>query len=123
MNYEILTENFNYSGNFFGFILFILFAIGTTIFFVESLMEEKFSLFIIGIISFALCITVGFLSFNTKPTILNKLKTVEYVVEIKNDEAWKELSLDFNFKEKLYEGKEIYLIEGDGSKLLTNKEN
>ena len=40
-----------------------------------------------------------------------------------NDEAWKELSLDFDFKEKLYEGKEIYLIEGDGSKLLTNEEN
>lgn len=63
-----------------------------------------FALFIIFV---ALTFTEG------RKTILNHPSKIEYTIEITDDKAWKELGPNYIVKEKPYETKEIYIIEGD----------
>lgn len=46
-------------------------------------------------------------------TFLNKPSKIQYKIEIIDDNAWKELGPNYIVKEKLYETKEIYRIEGE----------
>lgn len=46
-------------------------------------------------------------------TIFNHPSKIEYTIEITDDNAWKELGPNYTVKEKPYETKEIYIIEGD----------
>lgn len=46
-------------------------------------------------------------------TFLNYPSKIEYTIEITDDNAWKKLGPNYTVKEKVYENKEIYLIEGD----------
>ena len=63
--------------------------------------------FIFFVISFALTLT------NNSKTFLNYPSKIEYTIEITDDNAWKKLGPNYTVKEKIYENKEIYLIEGD----------
>lgn len=63
--------------------------------------------FIFFVISLALTFTDNF------KTFLNHPSKIEYTIEITDDNAWKKLGPNYTVKEKVYENKEIYLIEGD----------
>ena len=60
---------------------------------------------------FVICMALNFTD-NSK-TFLNHPSKIEYTIEITDDNAWKELGPNYTVKEKLYETKEIYIIEGD----------
>jgi len=65
-------------------------------------------------ICFALFIIFLALTFTeNEKTLLNHPSKIKYTVEITDDNAWKELGPNYTVKEKLYETKEIYIIEGD----------
>lgn len=58
-----------------------------------------------------ICFVLTF--FASRKTILNHPSKIEYTIEITDDKVWKELGLNYTIKEKPYEIKEIYIIEGD----------
>ena len=60
---------------------------------------------------FIICIALTFIE--DSKTILNHPSKIEYTIEITDDNAWKELGPNYIVKEKPYETKEIYIIEGD----------
>ena len=60
---------------------------------------------------FIICIALTFVA--SGKTILNRPSKIEYTIEITDDNAWKELGPNYTVKEKPYETKEIYIIEGD----------
>lgn len=60
---------------------------------------------------FIICIVLTFIE--ESKTIFNYPSKIEYTIEITDDNAWKELGPNYIVKEKLYETKEIYIIEGD----------
>lgn len=65
-------------------------------------------------ICFALFIIfVAFTFTENEKNLLNRPSKIEYTIEITDDNAWKELGPNYTVKEKLYETKEIYIIEGD----------
>lgn len=69
---------------------------------------------IASIICFACFISFLVLTFtNTHKTPLNKPAKIRYTIEITDDNAWKELGPNYNVIEKVYNDKEIYIIEGD----------
>ena len=60
---------------------------------------------------FIICIALTFVE--SGETILNHPSKIEYIIEITDDNAWKELGPYYSVKEKVYENKEIYIVEGD----------
>ena len=60
---------------------------------------------------FIICIALTCMK--SEKTIFNYPSKIEYTIEITDDNAWKELGPNYTVKEKLYETKEIYIIEGD----------
>lgn len=60
---------------------------------------------------FIVCIALTFIE--ESKTIFNYPSKIEYTIEITDDNAWKELGPNYTVKEKPYETKEIYIIEGD----------
>lgn len=60
---------------------------------------------------FIVCIALTFVE--DSKTIFNHPSKIEYTIEIIDDNAWKELGPKYTVKEKPYETKEIYIIEGD----------
>ena len=74
--------------------------------------EELWSM-IATVICFVGVIVCSFTFINKRQTFFNKPSKIEYTIEILDDNAWKEIGLNYTVKEKLYENKEIYVIEGD----------
>ena len=74
---------------------------------------EKWACPICGIcfILFIICIALTFIEGGK--TIFNHPSKIEYTIEITDDNAWKELGPNYTVKEKPYEMKEIYVVEGD----------
>lgn len=60
---------------------------------------------------FIICVALTFT--DNEKTLLNYPSKIKYTIEITDDNAWKELGPNYTVKEKLYETKEIYIIEGD----------
>ena len=60
---------------------------------------------------FIICIALTFVE--SGKTLLNHPSKIEYTIEIIDDNAWKELGPNYTVKEKPYEMKEIYVVEGD----------
>ena len=74
---------------------------------------EEWAGLVCGICS-ALFIIFAALTFTeSEKNLLNHPSKIEYTIEITDDNAWKELGPNYTVKEKLYETKEIYIIEGD----------
>ena len=65
---------------------------------------------LIFFVLFIICITLGFTEH--RKTLLNYPSKIECTIEIIDDNAWKELGPNYTVKEKPYEMKEIYIIEG-----------
>lgn len=65
----------------------------------------------VSFILFIVCIALTFME--REKTIFNYPSKIEYTIEITDDNAWKELGPNYTVKEKPYETKEIYIIEGD----------
>ena len=74
---------------------------------------DKPKLFVIGIISFLILIALAIYDSTSHPTLINKPNKIRYTVEITNDNIWKEIATNYKVKEKPYEEREIYIIEGD----------
>lgn len=114
-NVEILTQKIIYSPQWFGIITWIIFLSAT--FFLVAMWLDGFLNKKAGIIScftFTLFILSLILTMtNECPTILNRPTRIQYEIEITDDNAWKELGPNYTIKEKPYEIKEIYIIEGD----------
>ena len=110
---EILSQKINYMPTWLGIILLIITFFSSLV--LVFMWIDDYSKYF-GI---ALCFTVTLwilcliLSTIQCPTILNKPTKIEYTIEITNDNAWKELGPNYRIIEKVYETKEIYLIEGD----------
>ena len=60
---------------------------------------------------FSICIALTFVE--SGKTIFNYPSKIKYTIEITDDNAWKELGPNYTVKEKPYEIKEIYIIEGE----------
>ena len=111
---NILTRRIIFSPIWPGIVAWIIIMCFTFFFAMTWLAEDKdwagpvcgicFALFVI-------CLALNFTD-NSK-TFLNHPSKIEYIIEITDDNAWKELGPNYTVKEKPYETKEIYIIEGD----------
>ena len=110
---EILTKEIVYSPNWLGIVsLIITFFSSIMLLFMFTDIEVKGA----GIAScfvFALFVLCLILAVVQHSTILNDPSKIEYTIEITDENAWKELGPNYKVIEKVYETKEIYLIEGD----------
>lgn len=76
--------------------------------------KENEKLAMLSMISLAIMLCSMPLIFNTSnSTIFNHPIKTQYVIEIKDDNAWKEIGPKYVVIKKIYDTKEIYLIEGD----------
>ena len=89
---------------------FMLFAILLDSFFINF---DKPIYFIMSIFFFILMVVSIILTSADTQTILNKYCKTQYTIEILDDNAWKEIGPNYEVIEKLYESKEIYVIEGE----------
>lgn len=111
---EILSQQTFFSPMWYGIAALII-LIGLTFFFTMIWLGEMekwagpfcWTFFILSIICIALVATE-----NSK-TILNHPSKIEYTIEITDENAWKKLGPNYKVIKKVYETKEIYLIEGD----------
>ena len=75
---------------------------------------DKPKLFVTGVvISFIMLFVLAIYDSTSHPTLLNKPNKIRYTVEITDDSIWKEIATNYKIKEKPYEEREIYIIEGD----------
>ena len=74
---------------------------------------EKTKLLFITAISFLILIALAIYDSTSHPTLINKPNKIQYTVEITDDNIWKEIATNFQIKEKPFNDKEIYIIEGD----------
>lgn len=74
---------------------------------------ENRKLLFTAIISFLILIVLGIYDSTSHPTLINKPNKIQYTVEITDDNIWKEIATNYKVKEKPYEEREIYIIEGD----------
>ena len=74
---------------------------------------DKPKLFVTGVISFIMLLALAAYDSTSHPTLLNKPNKIRYTVEITDDSIWKEIATNYKIKEKPYEEREIYIIEGD----------
>lgn len=112
---NILEQQIIYGPTWYGFSIFVIFTflmivgIGLLV----DTGEFKFGLIgVISLIGFLISIGLTFTCDST-PTILNKPEKIEYTIEIINENAWKEISPNYTVLKKVYDNKEIYIIEGD----------
>lgn len=112
---EILTQKTIYSPHWLGIIALIMFLFTTII--LIRMWADGFINKGAGIVScftfalFLICLIL--LTATNYETPLNYPTKIQYEIEILDDNAWKELGPNYTVKEKVYENKEIYLIEGD----------
>ena len=112
---NILEQQIIYGPTWYGISIFVIFTFLMIVFigiFADTT-EFKFGLIsIISIIGFL--ISVGLtLGCDLNPTILNRPKKIDYTIEIIDENAWKEIGPNYTVLEKVYNNKEIYVIEGD----------
>ena len=115
---EILEQQINYGPTWYGFAIFVTFTILMVTFIGLFIDTEESKYGLIGIISvIGLLISIG-LTFgcDENSTILNKPKTITYTIEILDENAWKEIGPNYKVLEKVYDNKEIYIVEGDYQK-------
>lgn len=111
---EILSQNIIYSPQIYGIIFVIILGVLAFLFlglWIENDIGDWGVFAFIGI--FSLTIISGFIIFDNKPNAFNYPNRIQYEIEIIDDNAWKELGPNYTVLNKLYETKEIYLIEGD----------
>ena len=111
---EILSQHTIFSPMWYGIAAWIV-MMCLTVFFAMMWLDgmEKWAGLVSGIcfVLFVICIALTFI--DSKKTFLNYPSKIECTIEIMDDNAWKELGPNYTVKEKLYETKEIYIIEGD----------
>lgn len=112
---EILSQNIIYSPQIYGIIIVIILGALTAIFLGLWVNGDIGDWSVtVSLLGFILTIISGIIIFNEhKSTIFNYPDKIQYEIEIIDDNAWKELGPNYTVLNKLYETKEIYLIEGD----------
>lgn len=112
---EILTQKTLYAPQWFGsiaWIIFLFIAIFLFITWAESLYSRGAG--IASCFTFALFLLCMLLSLTPEEsTFLNRPIKIQYEIEVTDNNAWKELGPNYKVLKKIYETKEIYLVEGD----------
>ena len=109
----ILTQEIIYNLSPIGLILIIGCAVAGILCICIGVELEKIKLLVIGVISYAIIIILAIYDSTSHPTLINKPNEIRYTVEITDDTVWKEIATNYKVKEKPYEEREIYIIEGD----------
>lgn len=112
---EILTQKIIYAPQWYGTIgFFFLAAITLALFFgwVEAIFDD-WAVFTSAFLGIILLICTILLGINDAKTPLNFPNKIQCEIEIIDDNAWKEIGPNYKIIEKIYQNKEIYLIEGD----------
>lgn len=111
---NILLQKTIFKTTWYGILIIILMLISIFIFLICSLIGEKKWADILIILCFlGFIYSVILTSHSTSKTFLNQPCKIEYTIEVTDANAWKELGPNYTVKEKVYENKEIYIIEGD----------
>lgn len=111
---EILSQNIIYSPQIYGIIFVVILGALAFLFLglrIENDIGDWGVFAFLGI--FSLTVISGLIMFDNKPNAFNYPNKIQYEIEIIDDNAWKELGPNYTVLNKLYETKEIYLIEGD----------
>lgn len=112
---EILTQKTLYAPQWFGaiaWIIFLFIAIFLFMTWIENLYSRGAG--IASCFTFALFLLCMLLSSTSEePTFLNHPIKIQYEIEVTDNNAWKELGPNYKVLKKIYETKEIYLVEGD----------
>jgi len=110
---EVLSEKIIYSPYWFVYAsIVVLWIISIILFFIWiDTGNECAGISLVFIFILTIAFTVVALTDN--PTFLNHPSKTQYEIEIIDDNAWKELGPNYTIKNKPYETKEIYVIEGD----------
>ena len=112
---EILTQKIIFSPTWQGIATWAIIMCLT--FFFALLWLEKSENWVVGLIPL-ICFVFFVISLaltytDNSKTFLNYPSKTEYTIEIIDDNAWKELGPNYTVKEKAFENKEIYIVEGD----------
>ena len=110
---NILTQEIVYTLSSFGLTLTIIMTIVAALCFIISIEFNEPKIIIISFISFIFLVIMGIYDSNSHPTLINKPNKIQYTVEIVDNNIWKEIATNYIIKEKPFEEKEIYIIEGD----------
>lgn len=111
---EILNQGNIYNTNWQTILMFICLLFGSIIGVFCGIEKNKDSIFCVNIIILGLTICSSPIIFNLlDSTIFNHPVKTQYTIEIKDDNAWKEIGPNYSVIKKIYDTKEIYLIEGD----------
>ena len=111
---NILEQSILYKPTWYGVIGWIVFIFTAIIFIADFVEQLSIVKGLIGLALLTLFILDLMFTFGAEsPTILNQPDKIQYTIEILDDNAWKELGPHYSVKEKVYENKEIYIIEGD----------
>ena len=97
----------------------IALAIGMITFFISCDSYSGRGAIIGGCITILAIIVLSSGNFSDNKNWFNQPKSIQYTIEIIDDNAWKEIGPRFKVIEKVYDNKEIYVIEED----LTFSEN
>lgn len=110
----ILSQQIIFSETSYGLGLSIGVVVLGFFFLVFAFEEGIYWAIVPGVIGISLFIAfMGITCTKEEKTFLNKPSKIEYTVEITDDNAWKEIGPRYIVKEKIFENKEIYVIEGD----------
>lgn len=111
---EILEQSTFYTTTWYGDIFFCILLLGGFIYMIFGFIYKNVKMTVSGAISCLLILILVIISTSdTSPTFLNKPNKIQYTIEIKDDNAWKEIGPNYKVIKKIYNNKEIYLIEGD----------
>lgn len=109
----ILAQEIIYKISPVGIIIVLSCAIIGILFGIVGLELDKPKLFVIGIINFIMLFILAGYDSTSHSTLLNKPNKIRYTIEITDDNIWKEIATNYEIKEKPYQEREIYIIEGD----------
>lgn len=111
---EILKQSIIYIATWYGNILLLFFLVGGALIAVTGGLWDDIKIMILGTtICVSTLILIPFATSSDFPTFLNKPYKIQYIIEIKDDSAWKEIGPNYKVIKKIYDNKEIYLVEGD----------
>ena len=109
----ILAQEIIYKISSIGIIIVLSCAVICISFGIVGMELDKPKLFVAGIISCIMLFALAAYDSTSHSTLLNKPNKIRYTVEITDNSIWKEIATNYKIKEKPYEEREIYIIEGD----------
>lgn len=108
---KILSEQIIYTLSPIGLIIVIILGIIIATSFIITFESNNVKSFIIGIIGIVILLILGLYDSDSYSTLLNKPDKIKCIVEVTDENAYKNIITNYKIKEKPYDNKEIYIIE------------